>query len=596
MNNIKKYLLAGFAATALTAGFVACDEDEAFEVYSPEWLQQRVDSIAAANADKNTVAELEGMMEDVYTIGNTDFTSGFWASFSKYYVIPNDTVWNAQFDLHINSGDNTYYKNFALIICNDVERGGTGYIEYGAFRFDHTGDSATYNSQWGDHLFFSFTEATGSALMSPEDNKDAKIQDLNGLVTLSVERRADCFNITLASDKARKTYRCPYALPNLNEDQTNENICCFLVPEGSYIEFRSTNIEPKGGCTSALDKQPVSLAITGGVPASIEYSEDLDLDEIMAGVTATVTFEEGVTKNVTAEDLTFTAIPDLNTEGTKTLIASYSSTFKGVGSKTSVVATAEFNVIVPITSIEVTALPTNLFYYPATACADKYYVDYSGIEVSGVDKSGKKTVLTSDLYTVSHKVTSEGVVLNVFLKEGVETSCTVTTTALTLDADKKFEAQKVGADDLSTGWWTAFTDVDLKVESGKVVTTTFTNKGGSANNWNNFVVILRNSKTGTDEGKEYAVVRADNYGWGAGYENGLAITSGGQPDWAAWLAEMDNATVTVEVANLGNGTATVHCKMVGSKGSVSYQWYVVKVDSDDLNFGFTVDGSQIIFE
>ena len=107
---------------------------------------------------------------------------------------------------------------------------------------------------------------------------------------------------------------------------------------------------------------------------------------------------------------------------------------------------------------------------------------------------------------------------------------------------------------------------------------------------------MRNSKTGTDEGKEYAVVRADNWGWGPGYDNGLAITSGGQPDWAAWLAEMDNATVTVEVANLGNGTATVHCKMVGSKDSVSYQWYVVKVDSDDLNFGFTVDGSQIIFE
>src|SRR3712207_7867929 len=46
-------------------------------------------------------------------------------------------------------------------------RGAGGYKEYGAYRFDATGDSAKYNSQWGDYLYFKYTNST--QLLSPDD-------------------------------------------------------------------------------------------------------------------------------------------------------------------------------------------------------------------------------------------------------------------------------------------------------------------------------------------------------------------------------------------------------------------------------------------
>lgn len=94
------------------------------------------------------------MQEDVYTIGKSDYSSGWWSSFSKYYVVPDGQKWNAVLNLNINSGDDTYYKNLAIVFTNDVDRGGTGYQEYGSYRFDTTGDSAKYNSQWGKISIF----------------------------------------------------------------------------------------------------------------------------------------------------------------------------------------------------------------------------------------------------------------------------------------------------------------------------------------------------------------------------------------------------------------------------------------------------------
>ena len=54
---------------------------------------------------------------------------------------------------------------------------------------------------------------------------------------------------------ATKTYAQPNKEPNLNVDASNTNIRCFLVPEGSYIDFLQTNIVPVGGLTSAADKK-----------------------------------------------------------------------------------------------------------------------------------------------------------------------------------------------------------------------------------------------------------------------------------------------------------------------------------------------------
>ena len=98
-----------------------------------------------------------------------------------------------------------------------------------------------------------------------------------------------------------------------------------------------------------------------------------------------------------------------------------------------------------------------------------------------------------------------------------------------------------------------------------------------------------------EDNSEYAVVRADNYGWGDSYA--ACTPSGGQSDWGAWLAAMDEAMCTVSVTNSGS-SADVKCIMKGNDGKTYKQDYIgiSPVDGQDLFFRFTVDGSHLIFE
>lgn len=337
------------AAALWMLALASCEGGELYDVNAPEWISDKIQEIEDSKKEPEDEV-LEGMQEDVYTIGNTDFTSGFWAAFSKYYVIPDGEKWNAVFNLNINPADNTYYKNFALIITNDVERGGEGYLEYGAIRFDVTGNPETYNSQWGDHIDFQYI--SGTLLLDPVDNKDENVQKLGGKVTLTVDRTSEnAFTVKMTNGVATKTYAQPNKEPNLNVDASNTNIRCFLVPEGSYIDFLQTNIVPVGGLTSAADKNPVSMVLQN-VPAQISLGTSLE--EAMTNISAIVTFEEGVTKTVTASELHISAIPDMEQPGMKSLVAIYNKTFKGENSEQPIMANATFEVVEKIVSIEVT--------------------------------------------------------------------------------------------------------------------------------------------------------------------------------------------------------------------------------------------------
>ena len=98
------------------------------------------------------------------------------------------------------------------------------------------------------------------------------------------------FSIKIQNASATKTYKQPYKLPNLNADASNTNIRCFLVPEGSYINFLQSNIVPIGGLTSAEDKNPLSMVLQN-VPDQVNAGTSLE--EAVAGITAIVSFEEG---------------------------------------------------------------------------------------------------------------------------------------------------------------------------------------------------------------------------------------------------------------------------------------------------------------
>ena len=579
------------AAMALTA-MTGCEGSDMFSVNSPDWLSEKIDSIEKAN--QSTEEVLVGMNEDVYTVGNTDFSSGFWTSFSKYYVVQDNQKWNAVFNLNINPSATNTYKNFALVITNDVDRGGTGYTEYGAIRFDN---QPSGNSEWGDHIDRSCVQSN----LTFETDKDKGVDKLGGKVTLTVDRsRVDTFMVKITNGTVTKTYIQPSKIANLNADESNTNIRCFLVPEGSYIDFMQSNVEPIGGYTSAQDKAPVSMVLNN-VPAEVD--ENTPLEKAMENVSATVTFEEGVTKVIPAKELYFSAINDMDVSGTKNLIVIYNKTFKGENASTPIVAQKTFEVVPAITALHIVSAPTRLTYkyYEAAGITNPasavFPVDTKGLTVQATYLDGVTRDITLDKLVISAVPMKAGKqAVTVTAKNGVKTTFDVTV--------EKHAATFVtpspailGAEDCTTGWWGAHLDADVKVPAGETRAFSFTNLGGAAN-WNNYVVVLRNAALA-----EYVVVRSDNYGWTGdnsgpyGWKNCTAGSTGAA-DWATWLAGMNGAKVVVYVTNNNNGTADVLAITTGTDGKVNTQYYygIDGVVANDLFVDFTVDSSCLKFD
>ena len=573
------FCMAAMGLTALTG----CEGSDMYSVNSPDWLSEKIDSIEKSKVSTEEV--LVGMNEDVYTVGNTDFSSGFWTSFSKYYVVQDNQKWNAVFNLNINPSATNTYKNFALVITNDVDRGGTGYTEYGAIRFDN---QPSGNSEWGDHIDRKYVQSN----LTFETDKDKGVEKLGGKVTLTVDRsRVDTFMVKITNGTVTKTYIQPSKIANLNADESNTNIRCFLVPDGSFIDFQQSNIEPIGGYTSAQDKAPVSMVLNN-VPAEVD--KGTTLEEAMQNVSATVTFEEGVTKVIPASELLFSAINDMDEVGEKTLIVIYNKTFKGENAATPIVANAKFNVVAGIKTITVTQAPTrtNYYYYNSAAVDGVNHTlafDPTGMVVNATYVEGEPGVIDNSKLTFSRIPATAGKHEVTITTENGRTATVEVNVAESAVKAVTPTPVSLGAEDCSTAWWTEFTE-NMKIPAGETFEFNFTNYSSGVNNWNNYVVILRKADLA-----EYAVVRSDNYGWGNGYAACTPI--GTQGDWATWLATMNGAKVKLFVTNCNNGTADIQAIVTGTDGSVTTQSYlgINTINPSDLNVAFTVDSSHLKF-
>lgn len=574
MRHLNKLLCAcSFVALGLPV-LTGCEGGELFDVNAPDWISDKVQEIE--DSENNN-------QEDIYTFGSTDYSSAFWTEFSKYYVVPDGKIWTAEFELHIDPNATNTYKNFALVMTNDVDREGEGYKEYGVMRYDH---QPSGNSEWGSYINRSYVQST----LTFETDTDEGIEKLGGKVTLTVDRTVeDFFAVTMTNGVVTKTYEQPYEWENLNAEASNTNIRCFLVVEGSYIDFLSSKIGTTGGNVSA-DKNPKSMVLKN-VPQYVDAGTSLE----EAGVTAEVTFEDDATKIVSASELSFTAIPDMDTPGAKTLVAAYNKTFKGENCDTPIMAYANFEVVEKIVSIEVTTQPTRTTYYYYTSSATASLnnrtlaFDPTGMVVKATDSSGKTRVLDNSRLTFSTVPAKVGLqIVTITAEAGITATVNVIvkeSQVLEVTNNKT----TVGTMDNSTPFWGDFSD-EFNVPVGETRFIKFTNFTSRVENYHNFVVVLRKSNL-----IEYAVVRADNYGWGDGYA--ACLTSGGQADWVAWRDEMDGAKVTVYVTNCGNGTADVQAVMVGNAGTTSTQYYlgINTIDPNDLNFALTVENAYLIF-
>lgn len=148
----------------------------------------------------------------------------------------------------------------------------------------------------------------------------------------------------------------------------------------------------------------------------------------------------------------------------------------------------------------------------------------------------------------------------------------------------------VGATDCSEAFWTAFSDI-WAVPAGETVTKTFVNYTSGLENFHNFLAVLQNTATGhaaeQAEGyKEYGVVRADNFGWGVGYDN-IAVAETNY-NWDTFKADMDGATVKLSVTN-NTTTADVIAEVTTKAGTVYTQKYTGIAIDGDLYFCLTVE-------
>jgi len=627
------FMLASLGMLTMTS----CEGGDLYKVDAPEWLSQK----GGGEEEEQEEEELVGMMEDVYNIGKEDLSSGFW-TLGKTYVIPAGAKWNAQFNLTVNP-DNKYYKNFYLVLNTyNVDLG----PEFGVIRFDN---DPSKNSEWNteSEVNPNMTEIDRGLVegnfvnSSGDDELDASVQKMNGKITLTVDRSEGGLFIKMTNGSLTKTYTQKSSFPSRGSDV---DIACRIGVEGSLVSFLSTNIEPVGGCTSAEDKLPLSMKLNG-VPKKV--LQGVALEDAFANVTATVQFEQEVSKEVSASDLTFQTIPDMNSLGQKTLVAVYAKSYKGEAA-TPVIATANFEIVDKMyTSLGATDNSTgwwgahseNIKVAPGETYVSTFTNYSSGannwnnfVIVLCKEDNSEYAVVRADNYGwgdgyaactpvgtqgdwATWLAAMDGAQVTTFVTNNGDGTADIKAVMVgndgmtytqeyiginTIDPENFYfrftvdgchlEFDNVlGAEDNSTGWWGAHSDM-INVPVGKTYSTRIRNFTNGQNNWNNFVVVLTRA-----DNSEYAVVRSDNYGWGDSY--GACTPSGGQADWGAWLMAMDDALVTVSVTNNG-GSADVKCVMVGNDGITYYQDYIgiSPIDGDDLFFRFTVDGCHMIFE
>lgn len=98
----------------------------------------------------------------------------------------------------------------------------------------------------------------------------------------------------------------------------------------------------------------------------------------------------------------------------------------------------------------------------------------------------------------------------------------------------------LGNQDYSTGWWSAWSDLNVLNGTVKNFCVEFTNhNNGSGGNWNNWLLVCTNGKwIGGDGYAEYFVLRSDAYGWGDKYESGTMTQAF---EWDTYVADMSNS-------------------------------------------------------
>ncbi len=165
----------------------------------------------------------------------------------------------------------------------------------------------------------------------------------------------------------------------------------------------------------------------------------------------------------------------------------------------------------------------------------------------------------------------------------------------------------VGAENNSSGWWTAFSDY-FSVPSGKLLHLEFINHGTGVNNWNNWNLAVTNeiADRAAADYKEYFVLRSDAYGWGGKMANvdpryafDIKMITHNYPDtdgngdiWNDFRTTMQGARVSLDIDHSATGNVFVTATAVGTNGVTLVETYQQPVSAAaDLMAFLICDGS-----
>ncbi len=164
----------------------------------------------------------------------------------------------------------------------------------------------------------------------------------------------------------------------------------------------------------------------------------------------------------------------------------------------------------------------------------------------------------------------------------------------------------IGAEDNSTPWWTAFSDI-YTVEPGKTLKLHFKNHSSKAENWSNWATRLTNDDFST----EYLIMRADCFGVTEGGWGDETKTTNSQAsnkwftanlnnyDWDNFKDNMDGADVELTIKRLPNSSDVILSENVTTSGGKKLTHYFVMScgnGNQDIKVTLTVDHAHIIID
>ena len=559
------FCMAAMGLTALTG----CEGSDMFSVNGPDWLSEKIDSIA--NSNKGTAPTISPT-----TLGATDNSDTWWTSHLDADIkIESNKSYSTTFTNYTSGANN--YNNYVVVLRKADK------TEYAVMRSD--------DYCWGDAV-----GGNGGPLIthsnSASDDWGAWLAQMNGAkVTVTVTNYGD--NTADVVAEVTGTEGLTSTQKYLGIPVESADLYLDFTTDGCHYVFDKAEMD----VADLKDQQPESMELIN-VPAEVD--KGTSVKDFTSTLKAKVTYSDGAIKDVDASDLEFVVVPDMETVGEKYVVATLKKTLLGKTADKTISANAKFSVVAGIKSITITKAPEHTHYYffnsSAFASADRTLAfDPTGMEVTAKYVEGEDAVLDNSKLTFSAIPATAGEhEVTITTENGRKTTVKVNVAESKLVAANPTPSV-VGATDNSSAFWTEFSD-DIKVPAGKTLEYGFTNYTDAALNYHNFCVILRNASL-----TEYVVVRADNYGWTYdnsgpyGYKD--CTPSGGQTDWAAWLAAMNGAKCKVYITNNNNGRADIQITMLGNDGVTYTQsyWGISGIDVNDLQSALTVENAHIVF-